>query len=113
MAVIVKDYLPGQEVALQENIITVCLDQATDSNVLLRLWVVICLARLWQRYDKARWRGVRDSAHEKLYALLNDKEAEVRRETMLRRRAAAGVSITFDGVIRRYEPPPCTRWERS
>lgn len=78
MAVIVKDYPPGQEVALQENLVSVCLEQMTDNNVLLRLWVVICLARLWQRYDKARWCGVRDSAHEKLYVLLKDREPEVR-----------------------------------
>lgn len=77
MSVILKNYLPGQEVALQENLVTVCLEQMNDSYVLLRLWVIICLAKLWERYDKARWCGVRDSALEKLYVYLKDKNPEV------------------------------------
>ena len=77
MSVIVKDYQPGQEFALQENLVSVCLEQMNDSNTLLRLWIIICLAKLWERYDKARWCGVRDLAHEKLYVYLEDKEPEV------------------------------------
>lgn len=77
MTVIVKDYLPGQEVALQENLVSICLEQINDSNVQLKLWTIICLAKLWERYDKARWCGVRDSAHEKLFVLLKAKEPEV------------------------------------
>ncbi len=33
---------------------------------------------MWDRYDKARWRGARDNAHEKLYELLRDPSPEVR-----------------------------------
>lgn len=77
MTVIVKDYLPGQEVALQENLVSVCLEQINDSNIQLKLWTIICLAKLWERYDKARWCGVRDSAHEKLFCHLKAKEPEV------------------------------------
>lgn len=40
--------------------------------------MAICLARLWDHYDKARWTGVRDIAHEKLYTLLQDPCPEVR-----------------------------------
>lgn len=77
MSVILKDYLPGQEVALQENLVSVCLEQMNDSYVLLRLWAIICLAKLWERYDKARWCGVRDSALEKLYVFLKDQDPQV------------------------------------
>lgn len=80
MAVIVQDYPPGQELALQENLVSICLEQINDANVQLKLWTIICLAKLWERYDKARWCGVRDSAHEKLFALLRDNEPEVRNE---------------------------------
>ena len=77
MSVIVKNYLPAQEIALQENLVTVCLDQMNDRNILLRLWAIICLAKLWERCDKARWCGVRNTALEKLYVYLADKEPEV------------------------------------
>jgi regulator-associated protein of mTOR len=77
MSVIVKNYLPGQEVALQENLVAVCLEQMSEDSAQLRLWIIICLAKLWERYDKARWCGVRDSAHEKLYVYLKDVQPEV------------------------------------
>ena len=32
---------------------------------------------MWTNYDAARWRGVRDLAHEKLYPLLSDDIPEV------------------------------------
>uniref|UniRef100_A0A8D8TJF2 Regulatory-associated protein of mTOR n=1 Tax=Cacopsylla melanoneura TaxID=428564 RepID=A0A8D8TJF2_9HEMI len=78
LSCIVHNHLPGQEVALQGSLVSVCLEQVNDKHHLLRQWLVICLARLWNNYDKARWCGVRDSAHEKLYALLKDPIPEVR-----------------------------------
>ena len=38
---------------------------------------VFCLGRVWTNYDEARWRGVRDQAHERLYELLQDRHPEV------------------------------------
>ena len=38
----------------------------------------LCLARLWDNYDNARWCGVRDTAHDKLSDLLKDPVPEVR-----------------------------------
>ena len=35
------------------------------------------LGRVWTNYDEARWRGVRDQAHERLYELLRDRKPEV------------------------------------
>lgn len=77
MAIIVQEYPPGQEVALQSSVVSICLEQLSDTNIKLRQWSIICLARLWQRYDKARWCGVRDIAHEKLYPHLKDSVPEV------------------------------------
>ena len=45
---------------------------------MLKQWLAICLGRLWRKCDDARWRGVRDSAHEKLYNLLWDEVPDVR-----------------------------------
>lgn len=72
--------LPPQEACLQGNLIANCLEQLSDPHPLLRQWVAICLGRIWQNFDPARWCGVRDSAHEKLYTLLSDPVPEVRPE---------------------------------
>ncbi|XP_076312288.1 regulatory associated protein of MTOR complex 1 isoform X2 [Tachypleus tridentatus] len=82
MACIVNGYPSGQEAALQGNLISICLEQLGDSNSRLRQWLAICLGRTWTKYDAARWCGVRDSAHEKLYSLLNDPVPEVRAATV-------------------------------
>ncbi|KAJ9585619.1 hypothetical protein L9F63_002589, partial [Diploptera punctata] len=78
LASIVNNYSQGQEVALQGSLVSICLEQLGDPNPLLRQWLAICLGRLWNNYDKARWCGVRDIAHEKLYTLLTDPVPEVR-----------------------------------
>ncbi|XP_078609645.1 regulatory-associated protein of mTOR-like isoform X2 [Branchiostoma floridae x Branchiostoma japonicum] len=78
LAVIVNDYTNGQEACLQGNLIAICLEQLNDAHHLLRQWLAICLGRIWTNFDAARWCGVRDSAHEKLYILLNDPVPEVR-----------------------------------
>uniref|UniRef100_A0A8C5RAJ9 Regulatory associated protein of MTOR complex 1 n=1 Tax=Leptobrachium leishanense TaxID=445787 RepID=A0A8C5RAJ9_9ANUR len=78
LAVIVNNYTTGQEACLQGNLIAICLEQLNDPHPLLRQWVAICLGRIWQNFDAARWCGVRDSAHEKLYSLLSDPMPEVR-----------------------------------
>uniref|UniRef100_A0A8C7WZR9 Regulatory-associated protein of mTOR n=1 Tax=Oryzias sinensis TaxID=183150 RepID=A0A8C7WZR9_9TELE len=78
LAVIVNNYSTGQEACLQGNLIANCLEQLSDPHPLLRQWVAICLGRIWQNFDPARWCGVRDSAHEKLYTLLSDPIPEVR-----------------------------------
>uniref|UniRef100_UPI00358F8B59 regulatory-associated protein of mTOR isoform X2 n=1 Tax=Myxine glutinosa TaxID=7769 RepID=UPI00358F8B59 len=78
LAVIVNNYAAGQEACLQGSLIATCLEQLSDTNALLRQWVAMCLGRIWQHFDAARWCGVRDSAHEKLYSLLEDVVPEVR-----------------------------------
>ncbi|XP_072882388.1 regulatory-associated protein of mTOR [Hemitrygon akajei] len=78
LAVIVNSYNTGQEACLQGNLIAICLEQLSDPHPLLRQWVAICLGRIWQNFDAARWCGVRDIAHEKLYSLLSDPIPEVR-----------------------------------
>ncbi|XP_073974210.1 regulatory associated protein of MTOR complex 1 isoform X2 [Rhodnius prolixus] len=78
LACMVDHYPCGQEAALQGSLVSTCLVQLNDSSPLLRQWLAITLGRLWRSYDKARWCGVRDSAHEKLYILLKDPSPEVR-----------------------------------
>ncbi|KAG5869942.1 hypothetical protein JTB14_023212 [Gonioctena quinquepunctata] len=78
LACIVNNYRDGQEAALQGSLVSICLEQLNDPCPQLRQWVAICLGRLWDHYEKARWTGVRDIAHEKLYKLLKDPCPEVR-----------------------------------
>ena len=62
---------------MQGNLIAICLEQLDDSHDLLRQWLALCLGKIWNMFDAARWCGVRDSAHEKLYKLLTDTNPEV------------------------------------
>ncbi|KPJ02537.1 Regulatory-associated protein of mTOR [Papilio xuthus] len=78
LAGIVDNYPAGQEAALQGSMISLCLEQLTDGSARLRQWACVGLGRLWRNYDAARWAGVRDLAHEKLYALLHHPQPEVR-----------------------------------
>ncbi|KAL1130820.1 hypothetical protein AAG570_012061 [Ranatra chinensis] len=78
LASVVNNYSGGQEATLQGSLVSICLEQLGDGNAVLRRWLAICLGRLWAGYDKARWTGVRDTAHEKLYTLLRDPVPEVR-----------------------------------
>lgn len=77
LACIVHNFPQGQNAALQGSLVSICLEQLGDPNPQLRQWLCLCLARLWHNYDKARWCGVRDIAHEKLYTLLQDPVPEV------------------------------------
>lgn len=78
LASIVHNFLLGQTSALQGPLLSICLEQLNDSSWLLRQWLAICLGMLWQNFEKARWSGARDLAHEKLYVLLRDSIPEVR-----------------------------------
>jgi regulator-associated protein of mTOR len=49
-----------------------------DSDPLLRQWLAICLGHIWENNNSARWIGTRNTAHEKLFVLLEDPVPEVR-----------------------------------
>lgn len=83
-----------KEAALQGNtpngnLIDHCLEQlppncfdSTNTSIsgtpLLRQWLAICLAHIWENNENARWIGTRNTAHEKLFSLLEDPVPEVR-----------------------------------
>ena len=66
-----------KERSLQSGVVALCLGQLEEPNPVLRQWLAICLGRLWQNYDTARWYGARDNAHEKLISLLWDEVPDV------------------------------------
>lgn len=77
---------PIQERCLQSGVVSLCLEQLEEPNPVLRQWLVICLGRLWQNFDSARWYGARDNAHEKLINLLWDEIPDV---------SGCGLWVTF------------------
>lgn len=70
--------LAVKERCLQSGVVALCLGQLEEKNPVLRQWLAICLGRLWQNFDSARWYGARDNAHEKLLDLLWDEIPDVR-----------------------------------
>ena len=81
LSTIVRRYVEGQRACTQAGLVSVCLEQLEDSNPVLRQWLAICLGCVWEACDDARWHGVRDNAHEKLYKLLWDEIPEVTAHT--------------------------------
>ncbi|XP_022179091.1 regulatory-associated protein of mTOR isoform X1 [Myzus persicae] len=75
---LMQNYKNGQQLGLKNNLVCICLEQLANASAPYKQWLTLCLAQLWSDYDKARWVGVRDIAHEKLYILLEDKIPEVR-----------------------------------
>ncbi|VVC26896.1 Hypothetical protein CINCED_3A010388 [Cinara cedri] len=75
---LMQNYRNGQQLGLKNNLVCICLEQLDNASAPYKQWLTLCLAQLWADYDKARWVGVRDTAHEKLYTLLEDKIPEVR-----------------------------------
>ncbi|XP_025419661.1 regulatory-associated protein of mTOR isoform X2 [Sipha flava] len=75
---LMQNYRNGQQLGLKNNLVCICLEQLANASPPYKQWLTLCLAQLWADYDKARWVGVRDTAHEKLYLLLEDKIPEVR-----------------------------------
>jgi regulator-associated protein of mTOR len=78
LANIVRNYRGGQVAVMQANCITTCLEALEEADSELRRWVCLCLGLTWADFPAARWCGVRDSAHEKIYGVLEDGRAEVR-----------------------------------
>lgn len=72
-----QNYRDGQQHGLKNNLVSICLDQLSYASAPYKQWLAFCLAQLWADYDKAREVSARDSAHEKLFCLLEDRSPEV------------------------------------
>ncbi|POS76741.1 regulatory associated protein-mTOR [Diaporthe helianthi] len=79
LAMLCKDYKPGQVVCNQTDIMSYCLLYLqNEDNPLLRQWSCLCLSQLWLKMPEAKWRGIREGAPTKLSALTKDQCCEVR-----------------------------------
>ncbi|KAB5547163.1 raptor N-terminal caspase like domain-containing protein [Coniochaeta sp. 2T2.1] len=92
LAMLCKDYKPGQIVCNSTDIMTYCLALLSMSeNPLLRQWASLCISQLWKDLPEGKWRGIRENAHLKLAALVKDTQVEVRA-------AVAHALTTFLGI---------------
>lgn len=84
LAMLCKDYKPGQVVCNQTDIMSFCLMYLqNEENPLLRQWSCLCLSQLWLNLPEAKWRGIRENAPTKLSALTKDQSCEVRAAMLL------------------------------
>ncbi|PRP72786.1 regulatory-associated protein of mTOR isoform 2 [Planoprotostelium fungivorum] len=78
LSVITNNCRPGQSACLNGNLLNVCMSQLNDPDPLLRRWAILCMAKLWEAFEEAKWAAVRSGVHEKLCVLLTDPVPEVR-----------------------------------
>ena len=78
LSVIMSDCRPGQSACLTGGLMKICLDQLTQDDPKLKLWSVLCLAKIWEDYEEAKELAAREQAPKKLCLLLGDVDPEVR-----------------------------------
>lgn len=77
VARIVWNHPAGQEAVSQVAFISNALEMLDEKDRLLRQWIVIGIGLAWHNAPASRWSAIRDSAHEKLFPLLQDPIPEV------------------------------------
>jgi hypothetical protein len=82
LAAVVDNCRPGQSACLNAKLLAICLANLTDPNPMLRQWVTLCLAKLWEDFDEAKWTAIREQAHQRICVLLTDPVAEVKFKTL-------------------------------
>lgn len=78
LSVIMNDCKSGQVVCIQAGLIGICLKLLNDLDARVRQWCCLCLGKLWENHDEAKWIAIREQAQQKLCTLLTDSCPEVR-----------------------------------
>ncbi|KAJ3117290.1 hypothetical protein HK098_006306 [Nowakowskiella sp. JEL0407] len=68
----------GKQACFRAELLTYLIPHLIDSDPILRQWSCICVGKLWESYEEARWAGMRDNVHEKLKLMQADPVPEVR-----------------------------------
>ncbi|KAK4192466.1 WD repeat-containing protein mip1 [Podospora australis] len=101
LAMLCKDFKPGQLVCNQVDIMSYCLHHVTYSeDPLLRQWSAICLSQLWKDLPEGKWKGIRENAHLKLTSLMLDQCPEVRAAVVHALTTFIGIPDLTDEVAR-------------
>ncbi|KAL8413347.1 hypothetical protein RB594_004823 [Gaeumannomyces avenae] len=101
LAMLCKNYKPGQTVCNQTDIMSSCLFHlSNEENPLLRQWSCLCISQLWNDLPEAKWRGIRESAPARLSVLTKDSCCEVRAAVLHAMTTFLGIPDLTDEVAR-------------
>lgn len=78
LSAIMNNFRQGQAACLSQGLVGICLKCINDQDSEIRRWSILCLAKLWEDYNEAKWVAARENTHEKLCLLLTDPVPEVR-----------------------------------
>lgn len=78
LSMICNNCRPGQSACLTAKLLKICLSNLNNTDSLLRRWVVLVLAKLWENNETAKREAITESAHIQLCGLLTDPVPEVR-----------------------------------
>ncbi|EGC38984.1 hypothetical protein DICPUDRAFT_148338 [Dictyostelium purpureum] len=78
LSTICNNCRPGQNACLIGNLLPICLSQLSDPDPMVRRWMILCMAKMWENFEEAKWAAIKECAHEKLCLLLTDVCPEVR-----------------------------------
>jgi len=78
LSVICSNCRPGQSACQNAKLMKICLANLNHHDALLRRWVVLCLAKLWEHNENAKKEAIIENAHVQLCGLLTDPVPEVR-----------------------------------
>lgn len=101
LAMLCNGYRQGQNVCNTTEIMTYCLVHLENvANPLLRQWACLCISQLWNDFPEAKWRGIRENAHQKLCILIKDRCCEVRAAMLYAMTTFLGIPDLTDEVAR-------------
>jgi regulator-associated protein of mTOR len=101
LAMLCNGYRQGQNVCNQTEIMSYCLTHLQNQdNPLLRQWACLCISQLWNDLPEAKWRGIRENAHQKLCTLVKDNCCEVRAAMLYAMSTFLGIPDLTDEVAR-------------
>ena len=78
VTVILSDCLLGQQVCMQAGIFPLCLRYLAHPDPLLRRWIILCIAKLWENNAQIKYVLVKENIHTQLSSMLTDPIPEVR-----------------------------------
>ncbi|KAI9740091.1 MAG: hypothetical protein M1818_004842 [Claussenomyces sp. TS43310] len=104
LAMLCNGYKQGQNVCNQTEIMSYCLTHLQNKdNPLLRQWACLCISQLWDDLPEAKWRGIRENAHQKLCTLVRDICCEVRAAMLYAMTTFLGIPDLTDEVAKTEE----------
>ncbi|EIN14287.1 hypothetical protein PUNSTDRAFT_140611 [Punctularia strigosozonata HHB-11173 SS5] len=78
LSAIARGHVPGQLACMRDKVFDNCIVLLNEGDFLLRQWVALCIAQLWDSNDEIKVYGVDTGTQDKLLEILQDDSPEVR-----------------------------------